>query len=426
MSDQERRSRPGIPTSLAKAVNAWALQGDANALDRWMTKELDDDGSPIRLALADWSSALDSLVRAREARPGWPNSIDVRLLASFRMLLRFSRPDGHSAMGTTAPEEADEALQRLGRLGDAFPGSDADRVLGWWIRGREVEPAPPPLPAWSSPDRAMGVLRADWTPRGEFVAFDHRSADGSTRFEVFGAGRSWLGDSWTGPGDVARASVGKPSTWTTGAKADVAEWTFRAGSLRVDRTVLMLRGLKLAILADLVEGIKSPTLLEIRWGMPPALLVEPVAESRAFLVRPEAVGSSAQAIPLGLPALSYPTDRGQFVFEPGSRGFVLSQAVNGSAAWLPLLISWDHARHRKRLHWRVLTVSENYRACPPGTAWAARVSWGRSETYVIYRSLGPTARRSFLGYSTSDATRLLVGRFTTEGAVEPIVALDGP
>jgi hypothetical protein len=328
-------------------------------------------------------------------------------------------------MGTAAPISVDEGLGRLARLGDAFPGSDADRVLGWWIRGREVQAVPPPLPAWSSADRAMGVLRADWTPRGAFVAFDHRVA-GPTRFEVFGDGRSWLGDAWTAPGDAARAGVGKPTSWTTGARADVAEWTFRAGPLRVVRAAVMLRGLKIAILADLVEGIKSATPLETRWGIPPGVLAEPVADTRAFLLRTGAAGPSAQAVPLGLPALSYPTDRGQFRFDPEAREFVLSQAAAGERAWLPLLISWDHARHRKRLHWRVLTVSENYRACPPGAAWAARVSWGRAETYVIYRSLGPTARRSFLGYSTSDSTRLLVGRFTSEGVVEPIVALDGP
>jgi hypothetical protein len=272
----------------------------------------------------------------------------------------------------------------------------------------------------------MGVLRADWTPRGEFVAFDHRVA-GPTRFEVFGDGRSWLEDAWTAPGtNAARAGVGQPSSWTTGAKADVAEWTFRAGSLRVVRAAVMLRGLKFAILADLVEGIKSATPLETRLGIPPGVLVEPVADARAFLLRTGAAGLSAQAVPLGLPALSYPTDRGRFDFEPEPREFVLSQAAAGERAWLPLMVSWDHARHRKRLHWRVLTVSENYRACPPGTAWAARVSWERSETYVVYRSLGPTARRSFLGYSTSDSTRLFVGRFTTEGVVEPIIALDGP
>jgi hypothetical protein len=125
---------------------------------------------------------------------------------------------------------------------------------------------------------------------------------------------------------------------------------------------------------------------------------------------------------MALPSRPYETDRGRFGFDPDTRELVLSQAAPGSPAWLPLLLSWDRTRIRKKLQWRVLTVSENYRACPPEAAWAARVSWGRTETFVVYRSLGPPARRSFLGCTTS--ARLLVGRFTPEGDVDPIIAID--
>ncbi|MDR3621697.1 MAG: hypothetical protein P4L85_20260 [Paludisphaera borealis] len=422
MGAEERKAQRTAFSGLLKAFEAWGGEGDADLLVDWLAKELDVDGAPVRLAIAEWSPALDLLARAREARPDLPESIDERLLAFFRMLLRFSKPDGRPATLTAAPEPADAVRERLALLGDAFPESDAARVLGWWYPSREVEPIPPPLPAWSNPDRVLGVLRADWTSRGDLVVFDHRKAGGPTRLEVFGAGQSWLGDTWRAPGtgDV-KTSVGKPLTWTTSSNADVAEWTFRAGALRVTRTAVMLRGRKIAILADMVEGIKPPTSLETRWELPPGRVAEPIADSRALLLRTGAAGASAQAIPLALPSLPYQTDRGRFGFEPDTRELVLSQAATGARAWLPLLLSWDHARHRKRLQWRVLTVSENSQVCPPETAWAARVSWGRTETFVVYRSLGPTARRSFLGCSTS--ARLFVGRFTPEGDVEPIVAI---
>jgi hypothetical protein len=423
MDEDERKSTPATESALVGAVADWVDKGESAALARWFARELDADGAPIRMVIAAWAPTLDRLVRAREVRPGWPKAIDERLLAFFRMLLRFSKPDGRAATLTADPEPTVAVRKRLARLGNAFPASDAARVLGWWYPACRVEPIPPPMPAWSSPDRALGVLRADWTSRGDLVAFDHRAADGATRLEVFGAGRSWLGDYWTASVESdARATAGKPVNWTTSSNADIAEWTFRAGALRVSRAAVMLRGRKFALLADLVEGVKPPTILETRWGLPSGSIADPIDGSRARTLRTESALTSAQAIPLALPSLPYETDRGRFDFEPETREIVLTQAAPGTRAWLPLVLSWDQRRRRKRLEWRILTVSENYRACPPDTAWAARVSWGRSETFVVYRSLGPPARRSFLGCSTS--ARLFIGRFTPEGDVEPIVAVD--
>ncbi len=85
-------------------------------------------------------------------------------------------------------------------------------------------------------------------------------------------------------------------------------------------------------------------------------------------------------------------------------------------------MTWDAKRKRQRASWRVLTVAENTRICDPDRAFAARVRWGKDETLVIYRSLGPPALRSFLGHRTR--ARFLLGRFTREGIVEPLVSLD--
>jgi hypothetical protein len=87
-----------------------------------------------------------------------------------------------------------------------------------------------------------------------------------------------------------------------------------------------------------------------------------------------------------------------------------------------VLVSWDAARNRRALHWRALTVAEKSRACPPGVAFGARVSWGRGETLLVYRSLGPPALRSVLGHQTR--ARFLVGLFTPDGDVEPLVKVD--
>ena len=109
-------------------------------------------------------------------------------------------------------------------------------------------------------------------------------------------------------------------------------------------------------------------------------------------------------------------------FRPRVMQLVLNQTAIGRRAWLPLLVSWDSLRNRKDVHWRVLTVSERSRIVGPDRAFAARVSWGRHETYVIYRSLGPPATRAFLGHQTR--ARFLVGLFTPDGTVEPILEVN--
>ena len=120
-----------------------------------------------------------------------------------------------------------------------------------------------------------------------------------------------------------------------------------------------------------------------------------------------------RCLPLALPCLPYETDRGQFRAMPTASGLSLKQMPRGRRCWMPLLVSWDGMRHRKRLSWRVLTVSEDAKICPPDLAFAVRVSWGRDETYVLYRSLGPPALRAFLGHQTR--ARFLSAQFTEEG-----------
>ncbi len=95
----------------------------------------------------------------------------------------------------------------------------------------------------------------------------------------------------------------------------------------------------------------------------------------------------------------------------------------GRRCWLPLLSSWDPARNRKTLTCRILTVSERSRAVTADRAFAARVSWGRDETYIIYRSLGSTGTTACSSDTRTNA-RFLIGQFTTDGDVKPIFTID--
>ena len=163
------------------------------------------------------------------------------------------------------------------------------------------------------------------------------------------------------------------------------------GALRVTQGVFLLGGRRLALLSTLIEA-RAPLASKLiaRLSLPPSVAAEPLAHCRGFRLTAPAHRQSAQVLPIGLPSLAYETERGEFVAADGA--LALGQRPTGRRWWLPLLVSWDSARNRRPAAWRILTVSERGKAVGPDRAVAVRVSWGRRETYVIYRSLTGPAR----------------------------------
>jgi hypothetical protein len=179
----------------------------------------------------------------------------------------------------------------------------------------------------------------------------------------------------------------------------------------------------MALLGDQIGGKDLPgRLLETEFGLPAGVTAEPIPGCRGLLLRTASSRATAQVLPVALPAAPHETDRGQLCVLDDHRHLTLSCMARGGRCWLPLLVSWDPRRHRKQLSWRVLTVAQDSKVCAQDVAFAVRVSWGRDDTLVIYRSLGPPAPRSFLGHQTK--ARFLLGRFTSEGNVEPLLSVD--
>jgi hypothetical protein len=182
--------------------------------------------------------------------------------------------------------------------------------------------------------------------------------------------------------------------------------------------VVLLRGRKLALVAEEWRGVDGA--ISTRLATYPGTVCRPISESRSIAMKVDGRPTSVRAIPIGLPASPYVTERGAFDFDKG--GLTLSHKSESGRVWLPLLLSWDETRARRTPMWRVLTVSERSKVCAPGVAFAARVGWGSGEGLVVYRSLARPALRTFLGHQTS--ARFLVGRFTESGDVVPLIKWD--
>jgi len=403
---------------LTQALTEWVCQGNEQPLTRWLDRELDSEGVPIRLAIPEWHECLRVLAVARKQRERWPDTCEEPITRMIQTTLRFSRPDGSAATHFATSSTASAPTSKSRESTREHPRERVDHPVGGWLSQRRGEHPPGALAAWASTNRVLAVVRDDGRATADFLAVDHRHARSDCRFELFGAGRSWLGPSWMIVGEAGTTPRPRPQGWSSTSAAALAEWASRAGALRLTRSTVLLRARRLALLAVQVD--RSPTLgqsIEVRVSLPPPVTALPDKNSRAFLLTEPRKRGSALVLPIGLPCAAFASDRGRFVAEGDE--LVLNQTPIGRRSWLPLLVSWDSLRNRKQVEWRILTVSERSRIVGPDKAFAARVSWGRHETYVIYRSLGPPATRAFLGHHTR--ARFLVGLFTQEGTVEPIL-----
>jgi hypothetical protein len=399
-----------ILSTLKESIEAWVCRGNGQPLVRWLNREIDRDGLPARLSLPRWRECLIRLAPRGRSQPSWPAECQEEIVRLISATLRFTRRD--SSFATDMVEQ--------GHALDANGSIESAPATGRWIAGRKRALESTMLEAWSSSKRVLAILRADADAGADFAVVDHRVGSADCRFELYGAGETWLGPAWsTGAPDAAG---GRPRRllWEAAEDAILSEWSTRSGDARLTYSVALLRAHRLALLSVLAVGLEaSSARFNTRIAYPRQLKAEAVPGSRAIrLVGPRA-SRSAVVVPLALPARPYASERGSFEEHSGS--LVLEQQGDSRRLWLPLLVSWDHARHKQELFWRTLTVTEKSRIVGADRAFAARVSWGRKETYVIYKSIGPVAVRAFLGHHTR--ARFMIGRFTSEGAVEPILEI---
>lgn len=376
---------------------------------RGIAAVLDDEGSPRSLAPVEWEALARAILDS-----GLPLDAEIARGLLFR-LLQFTRPDGSAMFGPVGkrPGQGKSWRTWAAKINDPSLSTVIDR---WFpSRSSTLETAGPAFPAEASADRALAMLRADWNSRGAWLAIDHRKAGPTTSFELAGSGQVWLGHDWTGGPD---GKCGRPrrTYWSSSPYADCFEWSYRQGQARVTRLAVNLRGRSLALLAEQVDG-PSGEEESLQLRLADGVTAKPVADSRLVALTKPGSKTAAWALPLGLPALPYETDRGRF--EIVGRDLRLTQPATARRRFRVVLIGWD----RPPKTWRTATAAEKSRNCPPDVAFAARIGWGLAEEGIIfYKSLGPKAERCFLGHQVR--SRFLIGTFSGAGEVRQLLKVD--
>src|SRR5438270_6627477 len=143
------------------------------------------------------------------------------------------------------------------------------------------------------------MLRADWSAAGDLLAIDHRRPGVESRLELCGGGRRWLGPAWSAGDGPSPESRAKPALWLSNSSFDLLEWSFRVGESRHLRTALLLRGRRLALLADQVEGVRGRALMRIGFREGLAAVAPP--EDRSLVLTSGPRRPSARLIPLAVP-----------------------------------------------------------------------------------------------------------------------------
>ena len=192
---------------------------------------------------------------------------------------------------------------------------------------------------------------------------------------------------------------------------------------RVQRQILLSRTDEFLLWNDVVLPGKGASIeWTSRW--PLAEKIETMLETETrelYLTRGGKIKSLV--IPPGLPEWIVDPDRNSLTVDEGN--LVLKQSAvipdQSSGICLPMFFDLDARRSCGRRTWRKLTVAESLEIVPETSAAAFRVQVGRF-SYVFYRSLTPSANRTFLGENYSG--EFFAGRLEKNGEMTPLINVE--
>ena len=214
-------------------------------------------GAPIHLPISDWRKCLRSILRATRTAGAWPSRWSGPITRLIQAMRWFSRRDGHPVMNFDALAASNDSradANRLTRSTPAIRASSDHRAPGYDHRAAIMATTL----ASTGGDRSVCLMFCGPAGRLRTISWPSIIATRRTscRFELFGAGRSWLGPSWQIDADQLPTSVPRPQSLGIAIlSGTLAEWSYRAGEARITQSALLSGERSLALLSVVRRSI---------------------------------------------------------------------------------------------------------------------------------------------------------------------------
>jgi hypothetical protein len=399
----------------------------------------DADGVPSADLVEDLPNWLATMLRAREwgqrfSRPVFDRQTERRFQGLIGAASRLCHGDGRLAFSNghangfaglwstaaTVISGRNATSQHIVRLlGALGPGVHARRRL----RDPKKSVARKTVrPVIQSDASRLACLRSDWSPDANSMSVLHHGQFPS--LEVATNGTRLFSGSWEIELQVANERIGisgpwNCSCWYSDDEADYLELQARpTAKLRIERQILLPRNDDLLFLADVVVGLGDES-IAYRSRLPLARDIEVAHDRATRACRLTGSNLAARLFPIGFPLERIQGCSGQLTNSPGHLEF---HQTGVGGIYCPVVIDWNPARSRRPAVWRSLTVAQNGTAVPLRQAAGFRLQIAK-EQWLFYRSLTRILEpRTVLGQHTMYET--LIGRFSTTGAVEPMVLVE--
>jgi len=408
------RSLPEIP--LCKASRKQAKV----ALNAMLDALLDGQGTlhaknvkDIQYLLASGTRCLTLDAVSQKRRIGKSARLQFDWLV--RQTLRWSRSNGSPILSDSLDSpHFDEMLKFALKI----TKDESDQAAFKALRGkRTTDDAEMPVTSEHSEWSELATMRTSWLPKANRLAVDY--SDRSLNVELCSGRESIL----RGASDphivindelLSLESDWQEVCWETDHDLDYLELecTLTHG-WRLQRQFLLARHDKFILIADAIMG---PTKSQIQYQhtLPTTdnITVEQEPENtEAAILGERKVG---RIIPLALSEWRSEQRHDRLRQEPVR----LEMSTSAVALYAPLFVDLEPVRRNKPLTWRQLTVAENLLPIPKDVAVAYRVQVGKAQ-WVIYRALGETGNRTFLGQNL--ISDFYVARFMPNGETQMLI-----
>lgn len=414
-------------TSLRKS----AIGAEARVANAW----LDPLGLPTDLTLLrSWAA---SLVRAQELFRGsdvhFSDAARDRLERLARHVLRLSRPDGGSILGTTAGSTSDREFLTAAVIATCSNAALAEAALGKGTADKRPRKGAPAA-ALYSPKSCLAVLRNRWAAPAIQTTLDFSGND--VWLDVSCGNQPLLHGNWEATIRIDDAPLTPAGPWTevcwhADADCDYLEIEQKlSNGWLLQRHLLLVRHDDCLLLADsLLDQTKrtpeeflatAAQALRLDYAtsldLPPAVTFALQTETREGHLQ---VGRKplGLVLPLALPEWRKQPTTGELT---GSGGQLLHRVqTRGRNLFAPLWIDLNPSRFKgAECTWRQLTIGESLQVQPREVAVGYRVQ-SRHSQWLLYRSLAWRGNRTVLGKNY--ATDLACCRFQPNGETQEIL-----